>query len=87
LIEGEEFIMEWYLAVLKKYAVFGGRAGRKEFWIFYLINFVILIVLTFIESNINQPPWGSVSLIAGIYDHRIRSPRHYQESVNFLGGR
>ena len=30
--------MQWYLAVLKKYAVFEGRARRKELWMFYLIS-------------------------------------------------
>jgi N-acetylmuramoyl-L-alanine amidase len=28
----------WYFAVLKKYAVFAGRARRKEYWMFFLIN-------------------------------------------------
>src|SRR5271169_4721736 len=38
--------MEWYLAVLKKYAVFDGRARRKEYWFFALINTLIIIPLT-----------------------------------------
>ena len=29
--------MDWYLAVLKKYAVFEGRARRKEYWIFTIL--------------------------------------------------
>jgi uncharacterized membrane protein YhaH (DUF805 family) len=28
--------MHWYIAVLRKYAVFSGRASRREFWMFYL---------------------------------------------------
>ena len=24
--------MNWYLNVIRKYAVFGGRARRKEYW-------------------------------------------------------
>jgi uncharacterized membrane protein YhaH (DUF805 family) len=32
--------MDWYLAVLKKYAVFSGRARRKEYWMFYLFNMI-----------------------------------------------
>jgi len=39
-------VAENYLAVLKKYAVFTGRADRKEFWMFTLANFVIGIVLS-----------------------------------------
>jgi uncharacterized membrane protein YhaH (DUF805 family) len=37
--------MSWYLTVLKKYAVFDGRARRKEYWFFQLINTLILIVI------------------------------------------
>ncbi|MFA6971487.1 MAG: DUF805 domain-containing protein [Gallionella sp.] len=35
--------MNWYLAVLKKYAVFSGRAHRKEYWMFFLFNIIIAI--------------------------------------------
>lgn len=41
--------MEWYIGVLKKYTDFSGRARRKEFWMFVLINFIISIVLTIID--------------------------------------
>jgi uncharacterized membrane protein YhaH (DUF805 family) len=37
--------MHWYLDVLKKYAVFSGRARRKEYWMFFLLNFVVSIAL------------------------------------------
>lgn len=42
--------MNWYLKVLKKYAVFQGRARRAEFWYFVLFNFIISFVLAFIEA-------------------------------------
>jgi uncharacterized membrane protein YhaH (DUF805 family) len=35
----------WYLEVLKKYAVFRGRARRKEYWIFVAINLAIYNLL------------------------------------------
>ncbi|MFG2818591.1 DUF805 domain-containing protein [Kitasatospora sp. NPDC048365] len=41
--------MEWYLAVLKNYAGFEGRAHRREFWMFTLVSVVISIVLTIID--------------------------------------
>ncbi|MEU3971767.1 DUF805 domain-containing protein [Streptomyces bacillaris] len=44
--------MDWYLAVLKNYAGFSGRARRKEFWMFTLISFVISIVLSIIGGLI-----------------------------------
>src|SRR5579885_3452087 len=37
--------MNDYLSVLKKYAVFSGRASRKEFWMFTLISTIITIIL------------------------------------------
>jgi uncharacterized membrane protein YhaH (DUF805 family) len=37
--------MEWYIKVLKQYADFEGRARRKEYWMFVLINFVIVMTL------------------------------------------
>jgi uncharacterized membrane protein YhaH (DUF805 family) len=35
--------MDWYLAVLKKYAIFNGRARRREFWYFFLLNILLLM--------------------------------------------
>ena len=37
--------MEWYLAALKKYAVFDGRSKRKEYWYFVLFNVFIFLTL------------------------------------------
>jgi uncharacterized membrane protein YhaH (DUF805 family) len=37
--------MNWYLQALRHYADFSGRARRKEFWIFILINILIYLVL------------------------------------------
>ena len=41
--------MNWYHEVLRKYAVFGGRARRMEYWFFNLINLFIVILLVIIE--------------------------------------
>ncbi len=42
--------MNWYFEVLKKYAVFSGRARRKEYWMFFLFNIIIFIALGVIEG-------------------------------------
>ena len=42
--------MNWYLEVLKKYAVFSGRARRKEYWYFVLFNIVISVILSAIDG-------------------------------------
>ena len=53
--------MNWYIDVLKKYAVFGGRARRKEYWIFLLINFILAFIIGFLEGLAGSP--GFVSTI------------------------
>jgi len=42
--------MNWYLAGLKNYAGFGGRARRKEYWMFSLFNLIFLIVAIIIDN-------------------------------------
>lgn len=38
--------MNWYLDALKQYATFAGRARRTAFWMFFLINLIIDVVLS-----------------------------------------
>jgi uncharacterized membrane protein YhaH (DUF805 family) len=40
--------MGWYLAVLKNYVGFAGRARRTEYWMFFLFNIAIGIILEII---------------------------------------
>ncbi|MHC4458274.1 MAG: DUF805 domain-containing protein [Planctomycetota bacterium] len=54
--------MNWYLEVLKKYAVFSGRARRKEYWMFFLFNIIIAFVLGLIEGLV-----GSQGIVAMLY--------------------
>ena len=37
--------MKWFIKCLKQYADFKGRARRKEYWWFTLINFIIMMIL------------------------------------------
>ncbi|MFF7975538.1 DUF805 domain-containing protein [Streptomyces sp. NPDC007905] len=46
--------MHWYVDVLKKYAVFSGRARRQEYWMFFLFNLIISIVLTVVDRAIGS---------------------------------
>lgn len=41
--------MKWYIRVLKQYANFGGRARRKEYWMFILFHLLIMLVLGVID--------------------------------------
>lgn len=40
-----ECMFEEYVNVIKKYAVFQGRASRKEYWMFTLVNNIIYAIL------------------------------------------
>lgn len=53
--------MNYYLAVLKKYAVFSGRARRAEYWYFFLFNIIISVALIIITAVI-----GDVFSILGL---------------------
>ena len=43
--------LAWYLEALKKYAVFSGRARRKEYWYFVLFTFLIGVALGFVDMT------------------------------------
>ncbi|MER7929618.1 MULTISPECIES: DUF805 domain-containing protein [unclassified Streptomyces] len=47
--------MSWFIEALKKYAVFSGRARRKEYWMFALFAGIIAIVLGIIGVAIKFP--------------------------------
>jgi uncharacterized membrane protein YhaH (DUF805 family) len=66
--------MNWYFEVLKKYAVFDGRARRMEYWMFVLFNVIISIVLAVIDGMLgtsNRDGWG---LLRGIYTLAVFLP-------------
>ena len=42
--------MNWYLKVLKNYAVFSGRARRKEYWMFVLFNLIFIAVAIILDN-------------------------------------
>jgi uncharacterized membrane protein YhaH (DUF805 family) len=50
--------MNWYLAVLKNYAGFSGRARRKEYWMFVLFNFIFLIIAMIIDNDLKTTVGG-----------------------------
>jgi len=44
--------MNWYLEALRKYAVFSGRARRKEYWMFFLFNIIVAVIIGFVTGFI-----------------------------------
>ena len=63
----KEARMNWYLTVLKKYALFKGRARRKEYWMFYLVNVLVVFCLIFLERLVGIPQANDFGLLTGLY--------------------
>lgn len=61
--------MQWYLEVLKKYAVFNGRARRAEYWWFTLFSIIASVVLSVIDGVLGTP-----GVLAGIYALAVLLP-------------
>lgn len=57
--------MDWYLEVIKKCAVFEGRAGRKEYWFFILFNILIsyFMVLDSKPETNEYGPFPKVNMV------------------------
>ena len=62
--------MNYYFDVLKKYAEFNGRARRKEYWMFTLINVIISVVLGIISGLISP----SMDILGTIYTVAVLLP-------------
>ncbi|NJQ03271.1 DUF805 domain-containing protein [Streptomyces zingiberis] len=54
--------MTWYLLAFRKYAVFTGRAHRKEFWMFWLVSFAVGVLLYVLERALSIDP-----VLTGLY--------------------
>ena len=67
--------MSYYLEVLKKYAVFSGRARRAEYWYFVLFNIIVLIVLSLIDTLLGTTTGvSSFGILSGIYSLAVLIP-------------
>ena len=64
--------MHWYTDVIKKYAVFNGRAARPEFWWFVLINLIIAAVINLVFSAIGGRNSGQV--VSDLYSLAVLLP-------------
>lgn len=58
--------MYWYLKCWKQYVDFQGRARRKEYWIFTLINFIIYLLLYILAFSMMFDSSDILFLLASI---------------------
>ncbi|MDQ0200763.1 DUF805 domain-containing protein [Neobacillus ginsengisoli] len=61
--------MQWYLDVLKNYVGFQGRARRKEYWMFFLFNSIVSIVLSILDRVLHVSP-----LLSTLYSLAVLLP-------------
>ncbi len=67
--------MNWYLGVFKKYAMFGGRARRMEYWYFILFNFIVSFVLGVIDAMTGSfSAEAGIGLLGGLYALAVLLP-------------
>lgn len=59
--------MNWFLAVLKKYAVFSGRARRKEYWMYMLFYVIIIVVLSIVDAMVFSSSEGGIPILTTIF--------------------
>jgi uncharacterized membrane protein YhaH (DUF805 family) len=66
--------MRTYLEVIRKYAEFGGRARRKEYWVFTLCHVLVIIALALVEGFLGIAPDSDESLLVTIYGIAVAVP-------------
>ncbi len=67
--------MHWYFEVLKKYAVFSGRARRKEYWLFLLFSLIVLAGASVIDGAAGlADTWSGIGVLSGLYAIAVLIP-------------
>jgi len=67
--------MDWFVGCLKKYAVFEGRARRREYWFFVLFAVLIHIVLNIVDRMLGMySAENAIGLLGGIFGLAILIP-------------
>ena len=63
-----KFIENYKTIMTKKYVCFEGRAGREEFWYFFLANFIANVILSIVGGLIRFP------YLTGLYGLAVLLP-------------
>ncbi|PKG38282.1 DUF805 domain-containing protein [Psychromonas sp. Urea-02u-13] len=66
--------MDWYFKVIQHYAVFKGRARRKEYWMFFLFNIIFAIVVGVVSAILANIIGADLSYIPSLYALTIFLP-------------
>jgi uncharacterized membrane protein YhaH (DUF805 family) len=67
--------VNWYREVLRKYAEFGGRARRREFWHFTLVNSLLVTALVLVDLRFDLVHYPSgFAFLSGFYSLAVLVP-------------
>ena len=66
--------MDNFIGVLKKYAVFKGRAGRREYWMFVLVSLIVSIVLSILDGIFGLKLDKDTGVLSSLYSLAVFLP-------------
>ena len=66
--------MDWYLNVLRNYIGFGGRARRKEYWMFILVNVMFVLEVSIVDKILGWEWASGEGVLTSIYGLFILLP-------------
>ena len=66
--------MDWYIGVWRQFAVFTGRARRKEYWMFFLVNLAIVVALDIADAAVGTSTRSGFGVLAGLYGLAVLIP-------------
>ena len=66
--------MRWYVKAWKKYAVFSGRASRKEYWMFLLFNVIVAFFVGMVSAILEPATSSDQSVLVNIYQLAVLIP-------------
>lgn len=55
--------MQWYLKVFRDFATFTGRARRREYWTFVLVNLGVAVIASLLDGVL----FGDAAVLSSIY--------------------
>lgn len=69
-----EEMLYYYKRCFQKYATFEGRARRKEFWFFTLVNMLMQIGLTVVDAALGTLTLTGIGVLGVLYNLTILIP-------------
>jgi uncharacterized membrane protein YhaH (DUF805 family) len=66
--------MKWFFGAFRKYAVFSGRARRKEYWMFFLFNWIASFIALILDRMLGLSGSSGYGVLGTLYTLAIILP-------------